>query len=443
MALNLVAWTLIARDLGPVGYGIVQFFVAIFFYVGFVSDFGMTTFATRRFSLRPDPRFIGDLLGARVLIASTAVGLSLLAAITLPMSSTERWIAGLLASSVFAAALNLTWVLRGQERASALSIVDVGGSLTLLVGALLFVNSPEDVVPAAGAAAAVQWAMAAVSIAVVGPSAEMIPRLAVRNLRYVKKALPLGIAVLAIGVYYHVDHILLGLLRTPGELGLYAAAYRLVYPLLGISGVVGTLALPRLARLSASSGPALDRVIELMSTALLLFALPIAVGTTLVSDQLVELIFGGAYAGSADALRLLIWSTVTVFANAPFGFLLLARHQDTQYMWITVAGAIVNVLANVALIPVIGFIGAAIATIVAEVLVLLLILAGTRDLAARALSVAIPAAAVPTVVMALAVWPLRDQFLAVPVGIVVYGAVVLALRPAPVRALIVQFRGQQ
>lgn len=443
LVISFVAWTLIARELGPTSYGVVQFFLAIFLYVTFASDLGMTTFGTRRFSLDPNPKFIGNLLGARVLIATSVVTLSLFAAIALPLTSTERWVVVLLASSVFAFALNLSWVLRGQERAAALGIIDVSGSMALLVGAVFLVNSPADVLPAAGVAAAMQWTMAAVSIAALRPTADMIPRLATENLRHIKSALPLGVAVLAVAVYYNVDHILLGVLRTSEELGLYAASYRLVYPLLGIAGVLGTFVLPRLSRLSNRDGPTLARVVELISTAFLLFALPVAVGTTLVADKLVELILGADYARSADALRLLIWSTVTVFANAPFGFLILARHQDATYMWITIAGAATNILVNLALIPVIGFVGAAIATLLAEGLVLALILAATRDVSARALSVAVPIAVIPTAAMAVAVWPLREQLLAIPVGIAVYGLVVLAIRPAPIRRLTEQIRSRR
>ena len=57
-------------------------------------------------------------------------------------------------------------------------------------------------------------------------------------------------------------------------------------------------------------------------------------------------------------------------SNVPFAVLMLARHQDRMYMAVTVLGAVANVVLNLVAIPLFGMMGAAVITLVSEVIVL-------------------------------------------------------------------------
>jgi O-antigen/teichoic acid export membrane protein len=146
-------------------------------------------------------------------------------------------------------------------------------------------------------------------------------------------------------------------------------------------------------------------------------------------------VYGAAFVQAAEPFRILIWSVLTVYTNAAFAFLLLARHRDRAYLVATASGAALNVGLNLLVIPVAGMIGAAFATITSEILVLGLILWWTRDVSLRAVTGAGRAAAIPTIAMAIAVWPFRSSIVAVPIGILVYGLVATATGVIPLRHL--------
>ena len=89
---------------------------------------------------------------------------------------------------------------------------------------------------------------------------------------------------------------------------------------------VHAVALPLIARVG-KGGEAWVAMTQ-MTRWLLILALPIAVGTTLTASTIVVGVFGAEYALAAQPLAILIWSSVTVSANAAFGAYLLGTARD-------------------------------------------------------------------------------------------------------------------
>jgi O-antigen/teichoic acid export membrane protein len=172
-----------------------------------------------------------------------------------------------------------------------------------------------------------------------------------------------------------------------------------------------------------------------LSKQLILWALPLAAGGSLVAEPIIRTVYGPDFAQSAVPFRILVWSLVTVYGNAAFAFLLLARDGDRRYLFATTAGASLNVGLNLVVIPIAGMFGAALTTIASEITVFGLIVWWTRDVSRTAVSAALRMAIVPTVAMSLLVWPVRESIVAVPVGVVVYGLVAVLTRAVPVKRL--------
>lgn len=178
--------------------------------------------------------------------------------------------------------------------------------------------------------------------------------------------------------------------------------------------------MPALAR-SLKSADTVDRILAQSSLLLLGAAVPIAILTTVLAHDIVSLLFGLEYLASVAPLSLLIWSVVTVFANAPFAYLMLARLEDSRYLIATGSGALINIVANLALIPSLGMIGAALATLMAELLVLVMVLWFTRSKSIRLLGLAISRLFVPAVGLSLVAVAFRHSALmAVGGGLLTY-----------------------
>ena len=103
------------------------------------------------------------------------------------------------------------------------------------------------------------------------------------------------------------------------------------------------------------------------------------------------------------------------------------------------AGVIANMGLNLVVIPIAGMMGAAVVTIVSELIVLGLLVWWTRDVW-TALPAAIRTAAIPTLALALVVWPIRDSLVAIPAGIAAYGIAGVLTGAIPIASLLDKVR---
>ncbi|MPN22984.1 hypothetical protein SDC9_170369 [bioreactor metagenome] len=105
-----------------------------------------------------------------------------------------------------------------------------------------------------------------------------------------------------------------------------------------------------------------------------IIAVPIGVGTTILSSEIIIFIFGNEYAPSGSVLRILIWASVLSFINMIPATLLNSTNKQKELMTFTAIGAFVNLLMNYLLIPSFSYEGAGIATVITEFTVGLLMI---------------------------------------------------------------------
>ena len=181
-----------------------------------------------------------------------------------------------------------------------------------------------------------------------------------------KTAAPLGITMLLTAVYYKADFVMLSYLRSDIELGYYNSAYTVVNTLLLFATTFSGTLLPRLSNLMASDRENLDRLYRTVFKYLLFIGLGFAFGTLIVAKPLFELVFGSRYLPGAGALTILIWASALIFVNSLQSQLLIAADKKKEMLIITATATFINIALNLFLIPIFGIIGAAVTTVIAE-----------------------------------------------------------------------------
>jgi O-antigen/teichoic acid export membrane protein len=104
-----------------------------------------------------------------------------------------------------------------------------------------------------------------------------------------------------------IDVVLLGLLATSAQVGLYSAAYRIVFFVMAVSYASHISWLPAMTRIVAA-GEKPDAAFSASLRLSLLVTLPFVVGGALIAPRLMEAIFGSEYAAGGTALQLLLIS---------------------------------------------------------------------------------------------------------------------------------------
>ena len=104
-----------------------------------------------------------------------------------------------------------------------------------------------------------------------------------------------------------------------------------------------------------------------------------ALGITIFSKLIVEILYGQEYLGATIPLIILSWSTIFAYLGTARGVWVVCENKNKYTKRYVFWGAIVNLILNAILIPTIGICGAAIATLIAQIIVAMLAPAFYKD----------------------------------------------------------------
>jgi O-antigen/teichoic acid export membrane protein len=403
-ALNVVASLALIRYLGPTGFGDYVFafgFAALF---GLLSDFGLTKVAVRDMSR--DDRAASAVLGTSV---ATRFALAILCAVVaqfalLPFGMGARvHVAVALASMLFAveALLSVTALFQVrlvmQYEATVLLLVQV------LDTALILWLVSRDAGLLAVVAAPVVCSLLGLVLAAWLARSRFHARFTIEPRRafgLVREAWPLGLTALLAVVYLKADSVLLGVLATPADVGIYGAAYKPVEYLFLAIGMIVNAMFPLLARSYGNDVGRFEIVYQRGTDVLLAIALPIAVGVALLAGPIVGAMYDSEFTAAAGPLQILCVGLVFMLLGTWQGFAMLAARRQRVVLACNAAALVLNLVLNLSLIPRFGYIGAAASALCTSVFIGIL----TGAVASRFLHVSIDGMRVARVLLANAMF---------------------------------------
>jgi PST family polysaccharide transporter len=359
----------IARTLGPTAFGVVGFAIALSSYFALAVTAGFGEYGAREVARNPRsaPNIARGVVAVRLVLACLAYAALVLVAWSLDASFSTRLVILLAGLSFFSTAADTSWVYKGLEQNARVALALVIAQVAFVVIAVAVVRDPADLtrVPLAQVAGEGIAAMVlTLPLLRRGGSADV--RAALRLLR--SSAALVASRVLRT-VIFSFDVLLLGVIIGAQPVGLYTGAYRICFVLLAIASALQTAYLPPISR--ATHDPA--ALTEAAERAMLLAAVvaaPMVVGGMVTAPSLMTTVFGPEFAAGAAPLRLLILSIGFIFLSGTTHSVLLVRDRLHVETLIIGGAAILNVSANVVLIPRYGAVGAAFATALAEAVIL-------------------------------------------------------------------------
>jgi O-antigen/teichoic acid export membrane protein len=191
-----------------------------------------------------------------------------------------------------------------------------------------------------------------------------------------QRALPIGAFLILLNLYSYVDTLMLSLIATDTETALYNAAYRIYEGVIYGAAVLSSVLTPRL---SAEFVRDRGRFVSLARQG---FAASIGIAgvcalcTVVLAHWGIVFLFGEPYATATGALHILSASLLLVFPIWILQAIAISTSTEKVLIRATIVGVVVNVAANFFLIPAAGRNGAALATVIGEVVNLLLLLYG-------------------------------------------------------------------
>ena len=192
------------------------------------------------------------------------------------------------------------------------------------------------------------------------------PKIAVSLL---KSCWPLILSGLSIMIYMRIDQIMIGRMLGDADLGKFSAAVRLSEVWYFLPFAFVTSFASRLFELKSKNQMLYRNSIQNLMSFMVLISFFVALLISHFSEWLVLKTYGDAYSGTAAVLRVHVWGGVFVFLGVISEHWLVAENLQRLAFYRTFFGALLNVVANLILIPKMGIVGAAYATLVTQILV--------------------------------------------------------------------------
>ena len=384
-AMPLVVFPVMVRALGPTSYGKIGFATAVAGFFGLLASPGFSTYALREAAKDPGRVnfLVQHVLGARVAFAVVSYALLIAFALTLaPHDFTTRLLIVLSGLVFLANSMDAQWVFTARSR---MWMVTLRGTLgQLIYGGLILalIRRPSDawIVPVASAFSAAAgmlliWLSARREYGIPWP---VIAPDVWRS--FLPICLIMGFASLMSMIYDQIDTVMLRYMRSETEVGLYVASYRMMMIAMSFTPILGQVFFPLLSETVGQDHENEQRYLGWLWQASIGLALPIATGGFILAEPLTRLALGSQYTGAGTLFRWLMLTIVSGPLASYFGSQLIPIAREKKYLASVLAGAVVNVILNLFLIPRYGAIAAAFTTAISQAVVALMNYYFVRDL---------------------------------------------------------------
>jgi PST family polysaccharide transporter len=373
-ALPLLTLPWLTRVLGLDGFGRLVFCTAINAYFIMLTDYGFNFTATRAVALAGNDRparsgVFWTTMTAKLVLA--CVGLAVLGVLTLVLEPLADNAALLLTGylAVIGSAFTPLWYFQGTERLRVFSTITIAVRAVSVAALFLLVRTPDDLLTAMAITAGVPVAIGAICLLLLMQE-RAVPYAPV-SLAGLRETLHDGwqlfASTTAISLYTTANTVVLGFLAGPAVVGQYGAAERLIGAAQGLVTPLTQSIFPRVSRLmNESQGEAfalLRKLLHLQGLATLALSALIFVSAPYV----VTLIYGPDFSGAVAVLRWLSLLPFLVGLSNVFGInTMLPLGMQRMFSGILITAGALHIVALFVLIPAFSAAGAAMAVLLTE-----------------------------------------------------------------------------
>lgn len=364
----LISAAYISRVLTPEGIGRVAYGQNIVSWFGMAAALGIPEYGTREIARcqgNADKLFSElALMGFLSTAVCTAAYYAL--ALSQPQQDAVYMVLGL---ELLFQACSIDWFYQGKEEYRYIAGRNLITKLLSLALLVLLVRDPEDYV---NYAMVLCLASGCNHIGNVLHARKYV-RFTLRGLdirKHLAPILTLMLSAVTASLYCRVDITMLGWLGEEAPVAFYTYAHKVVNIVLTLAAAVSTVFLPRLSQSYGKDKTRYRADITLGLKAVLLLAVPCCAGLMLVAEDLTVVLFGAQFAPAAVTIRIL---AVLILIKGVGDLLcyqaLISAGKERQLIGARLLAGAANIGLNAVLIPRWGHNGAAVASVISELVV--------------------------------------------------------------------------
>jgi O-antigen/teichoic acid export membrane protein len=372
--LGLILIVYITRILGVLEYGKFAFAFSFVSVMAIFSDLGVIDTSTRELSRsRENERKFASIFTLEVVLCAIMLAITLIGSFFITIDLEIRktiWILSVffLSNSLFGVIISF---LRARQKMEYEALIKIFQSLanTIIVFLVLFyIPSIENVSYGYLASNLIVLFLLLLSFSFYFQPIRL--KWDKYSLDLLKMSWPLSLGFMASWVYMSINSVMLGYFNLIMENGWYSAASRIAIVCVIPASLIVKSFYPALSNFYVSSTEKLQKSWDYLSVSMIFLAMPIMTGIMVLAPKIINTFYGSNFYPSISALQLLIFVVGINFINFPYSIILVVADQQRKNFILMVSGAVINIALNFLLIPVFGFYGVIISTIISSILVL-------------------------------------------------------------------------
>lgn len=378
LLIPLVTAPYISRVIGVDGIGYYSYTSSICAYFGLVAILGTNIYGQREIAFcngnkKQYSKKFGEIYILRVLLICITACIYIF--FSFHMKGRVRVLLLLQTVDIICLNFDITWFFQGIEEFGLILYRNIILKTLSVLSIFLFVKTEEDL----------YWYVFLTSMAVVIGNLSLwfgLKRYIVKvdiSLvevgKHLRPAILLFIPTIALKLYEQIDKTMLGVLSSSSaESGYYELTTKIIVIVITFVTSIGTVLSPRMAALySQNDEKKIESLLYKSFEIIWALALPVSFGIIAISDAFVPLFFGAGYEKVVLLLRILAIICIPMGLKNIIGIqYFIPTMRERLYTKFILVGLTLNICLNFILIPQYFSIGAAVASIVSETIIVVL-----------------------------------------------------------------------
>ncbi len=383
---TLIITLLIAKSLGPAGYGD---FTKIFVFIGYfytIADFGLNNIYIKLSHKEKDENLIRYLVGLRIVISIFLAIMAIIISLILPYNpqlglgfSPFVKIAIAIASLTIITQALLTAAnayFQKNLRYDLSAISAAIGTVVILFSSVIFtLYNPNLLFYTAG------YVFGGITIVITSYflifnklKYQILPLFNLKKfIKLSRNSFPVALALIFNLIYFRIDIFILAYTRSTVEVGIYGLAYQFFEASLSIPIFIANTLYPLLSKLYTENISEYKKQVKKWLILAIIASLFLILALFLVSF-LIPVLYDARFYESQKALFILALGLPFFFISAILWHLLIIHDKQKYLCLIYLAGAIFNLTLNLIFTPRFGYLSASAITVVSEALITLMLI---------------------------------------------------------------------
>ena len=383
----MITFPYVSRVLLAEGNGKIAFAASVINYFTLFASLGIPTYGVKACAQRRDDkvklsRIVHELLFINIVCVILCYIVFMVMMFTVPEFSEDSTLLWINSISIFLSVIGIEWFYQAIEQYDYITLRNILFKVLSIILMFIFVHDKNDYI-IYGAITIIGTVGSNILNIIKLPNYIICKFIGNYSLnQHIKPIFFLFLYSAATTIYTNLDTVMLGFMAGDIEVGYYSAAVKLKNILVSVVTALGAVLMPRISYfISNNLKDKFQYLINKSFEFVMFLSIPLAVYFVLEAKTTILFLAGPSYGEAIPTMKLIIPSIIFIGIGSVTAWqLLIPLGKEKCTVLAAVVGGLVDLIINFILIPKIGSLGAAIGTLIAEIVVVAIHIIALRDI---------------------------------------------------------------